>query len=195
MNHFALMILCLFAAAPVHASRVNPLNNGFKIKVGNTVLNQANASFDSITGAVSFKDGAAVYTFTEADASPLIDALSITRTCVTPSVTGCPSIVVSIFNTRVLNGLFQASVEAGVSVQDSARAGTSELVFISTMAGLGVQSALVGYSAGVVVAEPEASSCEVESLLMWLQRRRLGTKMSFVSEARLSGLSYLTSQV
>ncbi len=161
MKYFALLsVLCLFAAAPaMHASSINPITDGYTLTVGNTVLTNANASYNGLTGVLSFSDGTATYTFAEADAAPLIDALSVTRTCVTLNLSGCSSKTVSVSDANVLNGTLQASVLVGVTLQASAQAGVSNLVFANTTASLGAQSALTGYSAPVSnTVTPEPSS-------------------------------------
>ncbi|WP_419803717.1 PEP-CTERM sorting domain-containing protein [Terriglobus sp.] len=161
MKHFALLsILCLLVATPViHASSLNPLTDGYTIQVGNTVLSNTNANFNNTTGILNFSDGTATYTFAEANAAPLIDVLSITRLCVTLNLGGCSSTTISISDANVLNGTLQASALVGVTLQASAQAGVSNLIFASTTAALGAQTAIVGYpdtSSNSPVPEPSS---------------------------------------
>lgn len=161
MKYFGLRsVLCLFLAAPaIHASSINPLSDGFTLKVGNTALSNTNASFNSLSGVLSFSDGTATYTFAEANAAPLINALSVTRTCVTLNLSGCASSIVSVSNANILNGTLQASALVGVTLQASAQAGVSNLIFANTTAALGAQTALTGYSASAPASvTPEPSS-------------------------------------
>lgn len=163
MKYLALLsILCLSADAPaVHASSIDPLTNGYSLTVGNTVLTNANASYNDLSGALSFSDGTATYTFLKVTAAPLIDALSVTRTCVTLNLSGCASQTVSISDANILNGTLQASALVGVTLQASAQAGVSNLVFARTTAALGAQSAIAGYPAPAPISStvtPEPSS-------------------------------------
>lgn len=159
MKFSKLLILCLALAAPVaHAASINPLSDGYTLTVGNTVLSNTNASFDSLAGVLTYSDSTSTYTFAEVNASPLVNALSVTRICVTLNLQGCSSTTVSVADASVLNGLFQAKTAVGVTVQASAQAGISNLVFASTNASAGTQSVLGGYSASSVSATPEPSS-------------------------------------
>ena len=160
MKRFAILsIFCLFATTTaMHASSINPLSDGYAVSVGNTVLTNANASFNPLQGILTFSDGTQTYTFAEVAAAPLLNALSITRTCITVNINGCASQVVSVTDANVLNGLVQANALVGVSLQASATAGVSNLLFAQTNAGLGVETAITGFNPSASSVTPEPSS-------------------------------------
>lgn len=160
MKYFALLLLiCLTAVTPsLHATTINPLTDGYTLTVDSTTLTSANATFNQLTGVLTFSDGTSNYTFTEVQAAPLIDALSVTRTCVTLNLSGCARSTVSIADADVLHGTFQASALVGVTLQASAQAGVSNLIFANTTASLGAETALGGYSPTGIAATPEPSS-------------------------------------
>ncbi len=129
------------------------------------MLNNTNASFNSTTGNLAFYDGFANFLIAEANASPLVNALSITRTCVTVNLGGgCASSTVAISDANVLNGTLQASALVGVTLSASATAGVSNLVFASSTLNAAAQTALVGYPAsngsggGGAAVTPEPTS-------------------------------------
>jgi hypothetical protein len=149
MKRFALLSsLCLFAGlSAAHASSIGPLTDGYGITVGNTVLTSANTSLNSLTGALTFNDGTSTFTFIEANTPPVLNALSITRTCITLGAlgaNGCGTETVSVSNASLFAGTIQVSALVGASVQASAQAGISNLVFASTNLGLAAETAVVG---------------------------------------------------
>lgn len=138
----------LFASSMgAYATPLSPLDNGFSITVGNTLLDSSNLSYNAARGTFSFSDGLSSYTFIGVAADPLLDGLSITRTCINLNVfsPGCSSQKVSISNANVLDGLLQLNAGLGVKVSAGAQAGVSNLLFASTTVGVAAESALVGY--------------------------------------------------
>ncbi|GAA3761568.1 PEP-CTERM sorting domain-containing protein [Terriglobus aquaticus] len=159
MNRFALLpTLCLLAGLSVaHASSYGPLSDGYGLTVGSTTLNQTNTTVDPLSGVLSFSDGLSNYTFAEVNASPLVNALSITRVCVLVNLSGCQSSTITISDASLLNGTLALSAAAQVSAHLSGSAvasvgattsngttGISTLTFVGTSATLGLQTAVVG---------------------------------------------------
>lgn len=164
MNRFKLLSsLCLLAGlSSAHASSFGPLSDGFNISVGSTSLNQlaasgaSNLSYNSLTGKLTFSDGFSNYTFAEATAPGLVDALSVTRLCLAVNLGGCSASTVSISDASLLNGTLNLylAAKASLSLTDagiasvgatlpSGNLGTSTLTFGST-ATLGLQTEIVG---------------------------------------------------
>lgn len=150
MKHFRNPLTLAFLAASLvpfaHATPINPLLNGFNFTVDGTQITDVNSSFDSISGKLTFTDQAKsqTYTFVGVSAPPLLNAISITRLCITANITGCSSSVVSVSNAEAAYGALQASVLLGASLTASANVNTSNLTF-SSVVKLGTESALVGY--------------------------------------------------
>ncbi len=163
MKRFAVLSLfCLFATIhAANASSLNPIDNGYTLTVGSTTLTDAtaNLSFNNLTGALSFTDGTANYTFLEANASPLINALLITRACITLDLNGgCSGATVAISDANVLDGTLQANLLIGATLQATANANIYNINFDGN-AHIGGESALVGYSASNASSvTPEPSS-------------------------------------
>ena len=127
-----------------HATPVTPAFNQYTISIGNTILNTTNLS---LLNPITFSDSLSTYTIAGVSADPLLDALSITRTCINVNIfaPGCSAQTVSISNASVAGGLLQLSAGVGVTVNAAAQAGVSNLVFASTSVGVGAETALVGY--------------------------------------------------
>lgn len=172
MKRFALLSLfCLATTAPLlHASSVNPLLDGFTIKVGNTdfstLTQSTNFDYNNATGVLTYKIvdltslKADTYTFAEVTAPNLIDALSITRTCVSLNVASygtCAGTTVSVADANVLNGLVSGSLSVGVTFSaaaaGSAYAGGADLNF-AALAIAGAETAVVGASNPLPSASP-----------------------------------------
>ena len=154
MKLFASLLAAAILSVPAlsaHADVINPLVDGFKIQVGSTVLTNANASYNPFNHSLIFSDLTSTYTFAEIDAAPLVNALSITRTCLTLNFFGygCGTSTIAISNASVLNGTIQASLLVGATLNATATAGVSDLVFAKSNLGLAVQTALVGFDASV----------------------------------------------
>lgn len=129
-----------------HATPMTPAFSAYTISIGNTILNTTNLS---LSNPITFSDSLSTYTIVGANADPLLDALSITRTCINLNIfaPGCAAQTVSISNASVAGGLLQLNAGLGVTVNAAAQAGVSNLVFASTTLGVAAETALVGYPA------------------------------------------------
>ena len=144
-------------AASAFAAPINPVLDGYSIKVGNTVLSTTNLSYTALAAAFRFSDGTSTFTFLEVNAAPLASALSITRTCITLGSlggNGCGSETVSVTDANVLNGTIQVSALVGASLSAGAQANVGNLLFASSNLGLAAETALVGAPASTGSASP-----------------------------------------
>ena len=134
------------ATLSASATPVDPILNDYTIKVGNTVLSDANVSYNPLLGNFTFSDHTSTFTFVEVNAAPLVSALSITRTCLTLDSFGygCGTEAVSVTDASLLDGTIQAAVLVGATLSVGADANVGNLVFAKSNLGLAAETAIVG---------------------------------------------------